>query len=314
MIVAARSDQKIDEGVIDRHYWRVHPIPIEHAVQAFLRRCIVERGLSPHTVDAYTRDLDGFADFCDRYGVNNLSDVDRRLVRRFVAQLSTRGYAPRSIARKASSVRGFLADAAKRDLIDSNPAAAVPQPKRPGILPRSIPSASLGRLIDAVEGSDAIDVRDRAILECLYGTGLRVSELAAMRPADIAGRTFMVVTGKGNKQRSVPVTDPVGVTVARYLDGPRDELLAGRRSQALWIGVRGGDLSTRGIRRVVQKRVGSFPHALRHSFATHLLENGADLRSVQDLLGHTELATTQIYTSVTRKHMNETYERSHPRA
>ncbi|KAA3638461.1 MAG: tyrosine recombinase XerC [Armatimonadetes bacterium] len=287
---------------------------IARSVDAYVQRCAIERGLSPHTLEAYTRDLGGFVEFCHRYGVTTLDQIDRRLVRRFVANLSTRGYAPRSVSRKASSVRGFLQDAASRELIDTNPASAVPNPKRPRTLPKAIPSHSLGALIDIVDGDTPVDIRDRAILEVLYGTGLRVSELASLTPDDFEGRVFVVVDGKGSKQRSVPLTRTVIEAVDRYLSGSRQELLAGGTSNALWIGARGGDMTTRSIRRVVGMRVGSFPHALRHSFATHLLENGADLRSVQELLGHTELATTQIYTSVTRKHMAETYERSHPRA
>ncbi|MCZ7533394.1 MAG: tyrosine-type recombinase/integrase [Acidimicrobiia bacterium] len=290
------------------------PLAISPAVDAYVQRCAIERGLSPHTLEAYTRDLDGFVEFCDRYGITMLDQIDRRLVRRFVANLSTRGYAPRSISRKTSSVRSFLHDAASRDLIDANPAAGVPNQKGPGTLPKAIPSHSLGVMIDSVDGDDPVDVRDRAVLEVLYGTGLRVSELASLKSGDFNGRAFVVVDGKGSKQRSVPLTRTVIDAVERYLSRSRVELLAGGTSTALWIGARGGDLTTRSIRRIVSRRVGSFPHALRHSFATHLLENGADLRSVQELLGHTELATTQIYTSVTRKHMAETYERSHPRA
>ena len=169
-------------------------------------------------------------------------------------------------------------------------------------------------MLDAIDETDCVSIRDRALLECLYGTGLRVSEVASMRVRDVVGRSFLTVDGKGNKQRAVPLSSGVKRALDRYLAGPRDQLLGGRASDRLWIGVRGGDLSTRGIRRIAKDRLGSFPHALRHSFATHLLENGADLRSVQDLLGHSELATTQIYTSVTRKHLTETYERSHPRA
>lgn len=287
---------------------------IADGVAAYLHRCAVERGLSPHTLEAYRRDLTGFVEFCDRYGATTLDQIDHRLVRRFVANLSMRGYAPRSISRKASSVRAFLHDAASRDLIDADPGAAVPNPKRPGTLPKAIPSSSLGAMIDHVDGDDPRDVRDRAILEVLYGTGMRVSELVSLTPSDFDGRAFVVVNGKGAKQRTVPLTRPVIAAVERYLRGSRPELLGGGTSSSLWIGAQGGALTTRGIRRIVSQRVGSFPHALRHSFATHLLENGADLRSVQELLGHTELATTQIYTSVTRKHMTETYERSHPRA
>ncbi len=289
-------------------------LAISVAVDAYVQRCAIERGLSTHTLDAYTRDLSGFVEFCDRCGITNLEQVDRRLVRRFVANLSTRRYAPRSVSRKASSVRSFLHDAANRDLIDANPAVGVPNPKRPGTLPKAIPSLSLGVMIDSVDGDDPVDIRDRAILEVLYGTGLRVSELVSLRSDDFDGRVFIVVKGKGSKQRAVPLSRTVVDAVDRYLSGSRSELLAGGTSNALWIGARGGNLTTRSIRRIVSRRVGSFPHALRHSFATHLLENGADLRSVQELLGHTELATTQIYTSVTRKHMAETYERSHPRA
>jgi site-specific recombinase XerD len=287
---------------------------ISATIDAYLRRCVIERGLADHTIDAYTGDLAGFGEFCARYGVTDLGDIDRRLVRRFVANLSTRGYAPRSVARKASSVRGFLSDAARRELIDANPAEGVPQPKKPGTLPKAIPAGMLGTLIDAVQGDEPVDVRDRAILETLYGTGVRVSELSALRVTDVTAGRFLVVTGKGKKQRSIPISSTVDEAVRSYLGVARDQLLDGRTSPMLWIGVRGGNLTTRGVRRVVHDRVGSFPHALRHSFATHLLENGADLRSVQDLLGHSELATTQIYTAVTRKHLAETYERSHPRA
>ena len=289
-------------------------MPIAQAVEDYLDRCSTERGLSPHTLEAYRRDLERFCEFCRRYGVSELDQIDRRVVRRFTASLSTLGYAPRSVARTASAVRGFLHDASTRDLIAMNPAAAVPQPKRPGTLPKAIPSGALGRMLDAIDGSDAVSIRDRALLECLYGTGLRVSEVASMRVHDVVGRTFLIVDGKGNKQRAVPLSGGVRRSLDRYLGEPRTELLAGRMTDQLWIGVRGGDLSTRGIRRIARNRLGSFPHALRHSFATHLLENGADLRSVQDLLGHSELATTQIYTSITRKHLTETYERSHPRA
>ena len=289
-------------------------LSIPEAVDRYLSRCSIDRGLSPHTIDAYRRDLAGFVDFSDRYGVFDLGHIDRRLVRRYVANLTTRGYAPRSVSRKASTVRAFLADAERRKLVPTNPAAAVPHPKRPSTLPRAIPARSLSAMIDGIGTEAPVDIRDRAILEVLYGTGVRVSELAGLTIADVAGNAFLVVRGKGAKERSVPLIASVMNAVNHYLSHARPSLLADRSSAALWIGVRGGDMTPRGIRHVVRSRVGSFPHALRHSFATHLLENGADLRSVQDLLGHTELATTQIYTSVTRKHMTDTYERSHPRA
>lgn len=287
---------------------------IQEAVEAFVARGEVERGLSPHTIDAYSHDLAGFVEFSRRLGISDLDEVDRRLVRRYVANLSTRGYASTSVSRKASTVRSFLADAERREMLGSNPAAAVPHPKRPSMLPKAIPAGSLASMIDSIGSEDPIDVRDRAIVETLYGTGLRVSELASLTVSDITGAPFLVVRGKGSKDRAVPIIGSVASTIGRYVSDARPKLLADGQSRYLWIGARGGDMTPRSIRHVVRSRVGSFPHALRHSFATHLLENGADLRSVQELLGHTELATTQIYTSVTRKHMTDTYERSHPRA
>lgn len=287
---------------------------IDAAVAEYLVRLDTERGLSPNTIAAYRRDLGQFTVMCHRLGIERIEDVDRRAVRRFLAQLTTLRYASRSIARKASAVRSFLEDAARRGAIPSNPASGVPQPKRPGTLPKSIPASSLERFLDDLDGSDPVDLRDRAVLEVLYGTGLRVSELAAMTLGDIDDVTFLRVRGKGDKERSVPIGDQAARATARYIRQGRPALVGPKSGDALWVGVRGGRLDQRGIRRIVRGRLGTFPHALRHSYATHLLEGGADLRSVQDLLGHSDLATTQIYTAVTREHLKKTYERSHPRA
>jgi integrase/recombinase XerC len=172
----------------------------------------------------------------------------------------------------------------------------------------------VGSLIDAVDGDDPVSLRDRAILELLYGTGLRVAEMAALTIADVDRAPFLRVVGKGKKERSVPVGGPARDALDRYLAEGRPHLAGDCAGNALWVGVRGGPLGVRGVRRVVQSRAATFPHALRHSFATHLLEGGADLRTVQDLLGHADLATTQLYTSVTRRHIKAMYERSHPRA
>jgi len=287
---------------------------ISSQVDLYLSRASDVRGLSAHTVEAYRRDLDGFIEFSTRYGVTDIHDADRKLVRRFTANLSTRGYAPRTIARKVSAVRAFLADEAKRGVIDANPAEGVKQPKIPRSLPRAIPQGALSNVLDQIDGDEPVDLRDRALLEMLYGTGLRVSELANLDVAGVTSGPFVRVRGKGSKDRTVPIPGQAMRAIERYLVSGRPSLVRNADVHALWIGVRGGALDQRGVRRVVRARIGSFPHALRHSYATHLLENGADLRSVQDLLGHSELATTQLYTAVTRKHMTETYERSHPRA
>jgi site-specific recombinase XerD len=281
---------------------------------AYLERLRVERGLSDNTLMAYSSDLDGFVEFADRYGVSDVESVDRKLIRRYVANLTTRGYAATSVARKSSTVRAFFADLARRGVLRSNPAVGAPQPKRPKLLPRAIPAGALSEAIDAIDGSDPVDIRDRAIVEMLYGTGLRVSELSSLTLDSVGESSFLHVKGKGGKERSIPLGGAARRSLHRYLDGARPSLATIDSGDALWLGVRGGRLDQRGVRRIVRLRIASFPHALRHSYATHLLENGADLRSVQDLLGHAELATTQIYTAVTRKHMTETYERSHPRA
>ena len=284
------------------------------AVVEYLDRLAHERGLSPHTVAAYRRDLDQFSTFCERLGLDDLTKLDRRTVRRFLAHLSTRHYARRSIARKLSAVRAFLGDAAKRELITSNPAEGVRQPKKPSTLPKAIPERGVADALDRIDDKTAVGARDRALLEVLYGTGLRVSEVAALTLGQIRDRDFLRIRGKGGRERVVPIGRPARQAVARYVATGRPQLVNNRTGEALWLGVRGGALDPREIRRVVRRHAGTFPHALRHSFATHMLEGGADLRAVQELLGHVELATTQIYTSVTRRHLKATYERSHPRA
>jgi integrase/recombinase XerC len=167
--------------------------------------------------------------------------------------------------------------------------------------------------IEAIDPGSPEGLRDRALIDTLYSTGLRVSELAAMTVDDV-GRDVLTVFGKGRKTRRVPIGRPAQESIRRYVRDGRPQLAGAEAGQALWVGIRGGPLRPRGVRAVIRRRMATFPHALRHSFATHLLEGGADLRSVQDMLGHTDLATTQIYTAVTRQHLRGTYDRSHPRA
>ncbi len=271
------------------------------------------RNLSAHTVDAYRRDLCQFFDFCGRAGVTDVDAVDRRLVRRYLAYLDTRGYARRSIARKSSAVRAFYEWMARRGRVVANPAAAVDRPKPEERVPRALPRRGVIGVLDALVEDDPITLRDRAMLELLYSTGLRVSEMAALRVGEGTGE-FLHVRGKGGRERVVPVGRPARQAVARWEARGRPILAGPDAGDALWVGAKGGRLDARGIRRVVRARLGTFPHALRHSFATHLLEGGADLRSVQELLGHVDLTTTQTYTAVSRQHLRATYDRTHPRA
>lgn len=283
-------------------------------VEDYLSRLSAERGLSPNTIAAYRRDLAQFFDFCQRLGLDSVGSVDRRVVRRFQAQLVSRRYVAASIARKASAVRSFYRDAVRRQDVAVDPSAGLPPRKRPSRLPKAIAARPLGEMLDALVGEDPIDVRDRAILELLYGTGIRVSELASLRIEDVKGVDLVRVRGKGDKERIVPLAGQARRWVDTYLESARPGLAKEGSDRHLWLGAKGGPLGTRGVRHLVRRRLGTFPHALRHSFATHLLEGGADLRTVQELLGHIELATTQTYTAVSRSHLKAAYERSHPRA
>ncbi|HEX5696943.1 MAG TPA: tyrosine recombinase XerC [Acidimicrobiia bacterium] len=291
------------------------PIPdwASPLVGDFLTRMHDQRELSPHTIDAYRRDLAQFFAFCHEEGLRRIADVERRHARRYLAALSKAGYSKRSMTRKASAVRSFYNDSGRRGSTVTNPFEGVSRPRLDQPLPHALPTRTLVHAIEAIDSGTPEGLRDKALVEALYSTGLRISELSALTVDDMGG-DMVTVVGKGRKTRRVPIGRPAQEAVRRYLSEGRPQLAGNEAGTALWVGVRGGRLDSRGIRRVVKKRVATFPHALRHSFATPLLEGGADLRTVQDLLGHTDLATTQIYTAVTRQHLRGTYDRSHPRA
>jgi site-specific recombinase XerD len=282
-------------------------------VDGYLDRMRDQRELSTHTLEAYRRDLAQFFSYCDEEGIGSVEDVRRQQARRYLATLSAAGYSKRSMTRKSSAVRSFYNDAGRRGTASVNPFEGVSRPRLDKPLPHALPVRTVVHAIETIDPTTPEGLRDRALIDTLYSTGLRVSELASMTVDDV-GRDLVTVTGKGRKTRSVPIGRPAQESVRRYLGQGRPHLAGSEAGQALWVGSRGGPLGPRGIREVVRRRLATFPHALRHSFATHLLEGGADLRSVQDLLGHTDLATTQIYTAVTRQHLRGTYDRSHPRA
>jgi integrase/recombinase XerC len=286
---------------------------VQAQVTKYLTRLSDQRGLSVNTIDAYRRDLAQFFDYCDRAGVAGISEVDRRSARRYLAFLDSLGYSKTTTSRKASAIRAFYGDAVIRGITPVNPFDGVSTPKLDKPLPHAIPSRAMTAAIDAIDTSDPVGLRDRAVVETLYATGLRVSELASLRVRDVTGDT-VVVKGKGGKVRMVPLGRPAQKALEGYLAEGRPHLATEAAGQHLWVGARGGPMGPRDLRRAVSKHVATFPHAVRHSFATHLLEGGADLRTVQDLLGHTDLATTQIYTAVTRKHLRGMYDQSHPRA
>ncbi len=285
----------------------------DEPVGDFLTRMRHQRELSPHTIDAYRRDLAQFFAYCDREGVGSIGAVERRHARRYLAFLADDGYSKRSMTRKASAVRSFYNDTGRRGSTSVNPFEGVSRPRLDKPLPHALPTRTVILAIETIDPTTPVGLRDRALIDTLYSTGLRISELASLTLDDVGGDMITVV-GKGRKTRRVPIGRPAQESVRRYVRRGRPQMAGSEAGTALWVGVRGGPLGTRGIRSVVRNRVATFPHALRHSFATHLLEGGADLRTVQDLLGHTDLATTQIYTAVTRQHLRGTYDRSHPRA
>lgn len=283
------------------------------SVASYLSRLADQRGLSPHTIDAYRRDLAQFFDYCSRGGIESIGGVDRRVARRYLAFLDTLGYSRASTSRKASSVRAFYGDAVLRGAAQVNPLDGVSTPKLDKPLPHALPARSMAAAIESIDTSSPEGMRDRAIVETLYATGLRVSELASLRVGDVSGDT-VTVRGKGGKMRVVPLGRPAQRALQAYLSQARPQLADSGSDTSIFLGIRGAPMGPRSLRRTIHEHVATFPHALRHSFATHLLEGGADLRTVQDLLGHTDLATTQIYTAVTRKHLRGIYDQSHPRA
>ena len=283
-------------------------------LDAFLRRLESQRGLSTNTVAAYRRDLRQFFEFAAGLGETEVDRVRQNVIRAYLADLSAQGYARRSLSRKTSAIRSFYEDAVRRGEAPANPAGRLSRPRPHRTLPQALSQGMTAALLEAVDGDDPRALRDRAILETLYATGMRVSELASLTAAEVRGRDRLTVKGKGGRERIAPVGAAAREALERYLREGRPALLGERPSSALWIGGRGIPMSPRSLHRVVKTRAGTFPHALRHYFATHLLEGGADLASVQQLLGHVELGTTQIYTSTTRHHLRRTYDLSHPRA
>jgi site-specific recombinase XerD len=278
-------------------------------------------GRSAETVRAYVADVRAFVEWAERGGAGGPGDVDRILLRRYLAYLSTRRYARTTVARKAAALRGYFAWLARRGDIPADPARRLHAPSGTARLPRVLDGGELAQLLDGrpgAEPADALRARDDAVLELLYGSGLRVSELCGLDVGDVdlRGRAVTVV-GKGDRQRRLPMHERCALAVARWLDSGR-ERMAGPESppHALFFNRRGRRLGPRDVRRLLDRRAPSptHPHALRHTFATHLLNGGADLRVVQELLGHASMQTTQVYTHVSKERLLSVYGETHPRA
>lgn len=294
-------------------------------VAEFLAYLAVERGASPHTVAAYRRDLERYVAGLESRGVVDPSSVTREDVTAHIATLRSAGLAPSTVERKVSAIKSFHKFLVREAVTDNHPTARLPLPNVPERLPDVISVEDVTRLLAQPFPDGPIGLRDRAMLETLYGCGLRVSELIGLDVGDVdLVEGFVRVLGKGGKERVVPVSGLAARALEAYITAGRPSLrpkrsLAGVDPRAVFLNAKGGRISRQAVFGLV-RRYGSragldlHPHTLRHSFATHMLEGGADLRALQEMLGHSDLATTQIYTHVDRRHVREEYLSTHPRA
>jgi integrase/recombinase XerD len=291
-------------------------------VDAYLAHLRVERRLADHTLESYSRDLQRLGEFAA--GVEKpIQHLERRDLERFVEGLMSEGLSPRSVARTVAAVRGFYRFSVLAQHIETNPADDLQAPRAWPALPKFLAVDEVERLIHQPDVGTARGLRDRALIEVLYATGMRVSELIHLRASDLnLDGGYLSCTGKGNKQRIVPIGDQAADWLKRYMQQARPVLLGKRASPWLFVNAKqGGGLTRVGFWKILKaygQKAGLArrlsPHVLRHSFATHLLEHGADLRSIQMMLGHADLSTTQIYTHVLEARLRAVYDRFHPRA
>ena len=297
---------------------------LARAFDLYLRHVTVERGLSEHTISAYRRDLGGYLEWLAADGIADTSEITPAVVGRFITERSSAEPPPAStsLARLQSSVRGWHRFLARESIEADDPSGRLRPPKAPRRLPKALTIDQVERLLAAPSSEDPIGIRDRALLELLYATGARVSEAIGLDVDDLAHGDVLRLRGKGSKERIVPIGSYARAAVDAYLTRVRPGLAAkGRASSRLFLGARGAPLSRQSAWLVIRAAAESAqitsevsPHTLRHSFATHLLQGGADVRVVQELLGHASVATTQIYTHVTADALRDVYVTSHPRA
>lgn len=295
---------------------------MEEHIDRYLNYMRVERNASVHTIENYEKDLRQFAAFVGKMSSGHVADIDYLLVRSFLAELQNQEYAKRSVSRKLSALRSFFHYLVKEDVVKVSPFHYIRTPKLDKKLPKFLYIEEMEELLRLPDTGHPLGLRDQAMLEMLYASGMRVSELVGLdlQSLDLELGVALVF-GKGAKERYVPLGEHAVAAVQRYLKQGRQQLIQDSAIQALFLNVRGTRISDRSVRRIVDKYVAQLaqsrkisPHTIRHSFATHMLEAGADLRTVQELLGHANLSTTQIYTHITKDHLQSIYNRAHPRA
>ena len=295
--------------------------PLEHA-DAWLDAMSLEQGSSPRTVEAYGRDLDRLHEYLALHGAPSPTAIDARMLRGFIHHLVDLGLAPASVSRMVSAVRGFYRFLVGESYLRHDPSEQLETPKKWRMLPDVLSPEEVDRIIGAISLDERLAFRDRALFEVAYGAGLRVSEWITLGIGDVHMEDRIVrVVGKGNKERLVPIGRRALAAVAIYTRELRPSLVRGAPNATLFVNARGGVLSRMGAWKLLRKYVDAAgitthvtPHTLRHSFATHLLEGGADLRAVQDMLGHADIATTQLYTHVDRSYLQQIHRQFHPRA
>lgn len=294
---------------------------LERYIELYLNHLALERGLASRSVDSYAGDLKRYASHLRGRGADGPELIARKEVAAYLEELTRLGLSPASTARTMSAVRGFHRFLLSEGLAKSDPAENIEAPRLRRKLPGVLDVPEVEALLEQPETSNPLGLRDRAMLELLYACGLRVSELLSLKQDDLFfSQGFVRCLGKGSKERLVPVGRSARTWVTRYLEGARPALLKRSPTDRLFLNARGGPLSRMGFWKLlrsyaakagIKKRV--HPHILRHSFATHLLEGGADLRSVQEMLGHADISTTQIYTHVDREYLKEVHRQFHPR-
>ena len=294
---------------------------MNHYLDLFLNYLVVEKGLARNSLESYSRDLAKYLEYCDQRGIRELADIKPLDVAEFLALLKGSGLSPRSRARALSALRTFHRFLHAEGYATGNPATMIEAPKAVSKLPQILTSREVEALLASPVGEDPLCVRDRAMLQLLYATGLRVSELVALKVRDLnLAAGYLMTVGKGSKERLVPMGGSACAAVVRYLDEARATLARKGARPELFLSRLGEGMTRQSFWNILKKWAVAAgiaksisPHTLRHSFATHLLENGADLRSVQIMLGHADLSTTQIYTHVTRERLKRIHEEFHPR-
>ncbi|MCX7796103.1 MAG: tyrosine recombinase XerC [bacterium] len=290
----------------------------EYYIELFLTYMKSERGATVNTLRAYEKDLKQFLSFIREDNLE-VYGISRDNVRDFIILLTENRYNKNSVIRKLSTLRRFYTFMVKRGFMEENPLVSLFSPKQERILPNFLTQSEMERLIENIPLDNPLGIRDRAIVEMLYSTGVRIGELVQLNVSDIKDNRQILIKGKGNKERIVFLGDYAIKSLERYLEEVRPKLVRDTRERALFLNKFGTRLTSRSIERMMEKygiQIGKdiSPHTIRHSFATHLLENGADLRAVQELLGHSDLSTTQKYTHITLERLREIYKKTHPRA